>query len=327
MIRPVAGWLLLAPMLLLAPTLAACGQAPDGGGDREVSLAQYEEWKEELSNWGRWGEDDEIGALNLITPEKRLEAVALVREGLTLSLAVDANTVPAVDNADPYEFEMLGIGADRISVAYHGMAHTHIDAMAHWEDDGTFYNGYTPDPDAVLERGHERNSVHNLKDGILTRGVLIDIPRLKGLPYLGPTTPVYIEDIEAWEERTGVRVSAGDALFIRTGVWARREAEGPWLRGRRGESPGLHPSVIPWLRERDIAILGTDRSYVAPSNIPGAAHDFALLYLGVHMLDNCDLGALAEAAAERGRWEFLLMAAPLPIPGATGSPLNPIAVF
>ena len=325
--RYVAGRLLLPSMLLLAPMHTACGQAPEGGADREVSLEEYEEWKEELSNWGRWGPDDEIGALNLITPEKRLEAVALVREGLTLSLAVDANTVPAVDNPDPYEFEMLGIGADRISVAYHGMAHTHIDAMAHWEDEGTFYNGYTPDPDAVLERGHERNSVLNLKDGILTRGVLIDIPRLKGVPYLGPTEPVYIEDIEAWEERTGVRVSAGDALFLRTGVWARREAEGPWLRGRRGESPGLHPSVIPWLRERDVAILGTDRSYVAPSNIPGSAHDFALLYLGVHMLDNCDLEALADAAAERGRWEFLLMAAPLPIPGATGSPLNPIAVF
>lgn len=325
--RLLAGSFLVPLVLVVAPALPASGQVPDSGDAREVSPAQYEQWKVELSNWGRWGEDDEIGALNLITPEKRLEAVALVREGYSLSLAVDANTVQAVDNPDPYEFEMLGIGADRISVNYHGMAHTHVDAMAHWEEDGTFYNGYTPDPDAVLERGHEKNSVHNLKDGVLTRGVLIDIPRLRGVPYLGPTSPVYVEDLEAWEERTGVRVSAGDALFIRTGVWARREAEGPWLRGRRGQSPGLHPSVIPWLRERDVALLGTDRSYVAPSNLPGAAHDFALLYLGVHMLDNCDLEALAEAAAERDRWEFLLVAAPLPIPGGTGSPLNPIAVF
>ena len=325
--RLLAGSFLVPLVLAVAPAPPASGQMPDSSDAREVSPAQYEQWKLELSNWGRWGEDDEIGALNLITPEKRLEAVALVREGYSLSLAVDANTVQAVDNPDPYEFEMLGIGADRISVNYHGMAHTHVDAMAHWEEDGTFYNGYTPDPDAVLERGHEKNSVHNLKDGVLTRGVLIDIPRLRGVPYLGPTSPVYIEDLEAWEERTGVRVAAGDALFIRTGVWARREAEGPWLRGRRGQSPGLHPSVIPWLRERDVAVLGTDRSYVAPSNLPGAAHDFALLYLGVHMLDNCDLEALAEAAAERDRWEFLLVAAPLPIPGGTGSPLNPIAVF
>ncbi len=325
--RLLAGSFLAPLVLAVASALPASGQLPDGGDARDVSPAQYEQWKVELSNWGRWGEDDEIGALNLITPEKRLEAVALVREGYSLSLAVDANTVQAVDNPDPYEFEMLGLGADRISVNYHGMAHTHVDAMAHWEEDGTFYNGYTPDPDAVLERGHERNSVHNLKDGVLTRGVLIDIPRLRGVPYLGPSSPVYVEDLEAWEERTGVRVAAGDALFIRTGVWARREAEGPWLRGRRGQSPGLHPSVIPWLRERDVALLGTDRSYVAPSNIPGAAHDFALLYLGVHMLDNCDLEALSEAAAERDRWEFLLVAAPLPIQGGTGSPLNPIAVF
>ena len=164
----------------------------------------------------------------------------------------------------------------------------------------------------------------------MTRGILIDVPRLKGVPYLEPGTPIYIEDLEAWEEQAGVRVSSGDALFIRTGVWPRRAAEGPWLRGRRpgGSQAGLHPSVIPWLKQRDIALLGSDHpTYVSPSELPGAVHDFALLYLGVHMFDNCDLEALAEAAAERNRWEFLLMAAPLPIRGGTGSPLNPIAVF
>ena len=319
------------PVLLISVmgfSQPAFGQLPDGSSDRDVTSAQYEQWKLELSNWGRWGEDDEIGALNLITPEKRLEAVALVQEGFSVSLAGDANTVQAVDNPNPYEHEMLGIGSDRISVRYHGIAHTHLDAMAHRNEDGTFYNGYTPDADAVLESGHEKNSIHNLKDGVLTRGVLIDIPRLKSLPYLEPGTPIYVEDLEAWEEQTGVRVSSGDALFIRTGVWARREAEGPWLRGRRGQSPGLHPSVIPWLKERDVALLGSDHpTYVAPSNLPGAVHDFALLYLGIHMFDNCDLEALGEAAAERDRWEFLLMAAPLPIRGGTGSPLNPIAVF
>ena len=326
----LAKFFLIPLISVIALSQPACGQLPDGSSDRDISSAQYEQWKLELSNWGRWGEDDEIGALNLITPEKRLEAVALVQEGFSLSLAVDANTVQAVDNPDPYEHEMLGIGSDRISVSYHGMAHTHMDAMAHWEEGGTFYNGYTPDPEAVHESGHERNSIHNLKDGVLTRGILIDIPRLRGLPYLGPSSAVYVEDLEAWEEQTGVRVSSGDALFIRTGVWARREAEGPWLRGRArgGRSAGLHPSVIPWLKERDIALLGSDHpTYVSPSNLPGALHDFAILYLGIHMIDNADLEALGAAAAERGRWEFLLMLAPLPIPGGTGSPLNPIAVF
>jgi len=239
--RLLARFLLLPLIAVIALARTASGQLPNGSSDRDVTSAQYEQWKLELSNWGRWGPDDEIGALNLITPEKILEAVALVQEGFSVSLAVDANTVQAVDNANPYEHEMLSIGSDRIGISFHGMAHTHLDAMAHWEEDGTFYNGYTPDADAVLENGHEKNSVHNLKDGVLTRGVLIDIPRLRGLPYLGPSSPVYVEDLEAWEEQTGVRVSSGDALFIRTGVWARREAEGPWLRGRRGQSHSLHP--------------------------------------------------------------------------------------
>ena len=164
----------------------------------------------------------------------------------------------------------------------------------------------------------------------MTRGGLIDIPRLKGVPYLEPGTEIYIEDLEEWERLAGVRVSSGDAVFVRTGVWARRAVEGPWLRGGRpgGRSAGLHPSVIPWLKERDVALMGSDHpQYVAPSELPGAVHDFALLYLGVHLFDNCDLEALARASAERNRWEFLLMAAPLPIQGGTGSPLNPIAVF
>jgi kynurenine formamidase len=247
-----------------------------------------------------------------------------------VSLAADVDTVKAVDNPNPYELTMLTIGTDRIGVSYHGIAHTHLDSMAHINFNGVFYNGYTPDPETVLKQGHARNSIHNLKNGVFTRGILIDIPRLKGVPYLEPGTPIYADDLEAWEKKTGVKVSAGDALFVRTGVWARRKAVGPWLRGRAegGMSAGLDPSVIPWLKQRDVAILGSDHpQYVAPSNLPGAVHDFALVYLGVHILDNCDLEALADAAAARNRWEFLLTAAPLPIRGGTGSPLNPIATF
>jgi kynurenine formamidase len=125
-------------------------------------------------------------------------------------------------------------------------------------------------------------------------------------------------------------VSAGDALFVRTGVWARRQAVGPWLRGRAegGKSAGLDPSVIPWLKQRDVAILGSDHpQYVSPSELRGAVHDFSLVYLGVHLFDNCDLEALGNAAAARNRWEFLLTAAPLPIRGGTGSPANPIGTF
>jgi kynurenine formamidase len=305
-------------------------QAINPATPHTVTPAEYERWKKELSNWGRWGNNDQLGVLNLITPAKRKQAAALVKEGFSVSMAGDADTVKAVDNPNPYELKMLSIGTDEIRVNYHGIAHTHLDSLAHINDNGVFFNGYKPDPGEVLKRGHDKNSIHNLKNGIFTRGVLIDIPRLKGVPYLEPGTPIYVEDLEAWEKKAGVKVSAGDALFVRTGVWARRKALGPWLRGRAegGRSAGLDPSVIPWLKQRDIAIMGSDHpQYVSPSNLRGAVHDFALLYLGVHLFDNCDLEALADAAAARNRWEFLLTAAPLPIVGGTGSPINPIATF
>ena len=295
-----------------------------------VTPEQYERWKKELSNWGRWGKEDQLGALNLITPAKRKQAAALVKEGVSVSMAADADTVKAVDNPNPYELKMLSIGSDEIAVNYHGIAHTHLDSLAHINDKGVFYNGYKPDPAKVLQQGHEKNSIHNVKNGIFTRGILIDIPRLKGVPYLEPGTPIYVEDLEAWEKKAGVKVGPGDALFVRAGVWARRKAQGPWLRGRAegGKDAGLDPSVIPWLKQRDVAILGSDHpQYVAPSPLRGAVHDFALLYLGVHLFDNCDLEALADAAAARKRWDFLFTAAPLPIVGGTGSPINPIATF
>ena len=310
---------------------ATFSQAP--AAPAAVTLAQYERWKTELSNWGRWGKDDQIGTLNLITPAKRRQAAALVRDGVSVSLAADADTEKAVDNPSPYEYTMLGIGSDRIGIAYHGIAHTHLDAWNHIHANGVFYNGYTPDAAAVAKAGHQRNSIINVKNGIFTRGILIDIPRLKGVPYLEPGASIYVSDLEAWEKRAGVKVSAGDALFVRTGVWARRRALGPWLRGRAegGRSAGLDPSVIPWLRARDVAVMGSDHpQYVSPGPAglpPGAIHDFALIYLGLPLFDNCDLEALAEAAAARNRWSFLLSAAPLPVRGGTGSPLNPVATF
>jgi len=314
--------------LLLLMTLAAVTLSSQPA--HVVTPEQYEGWKKSLSNWGRWGKDDQIGALNLITPAKRKQAASLVKEGVSVSMAGDPDTVKAVDNPNPYEFKMLTIGTDQIGVNYHGIAHTHLDSLAHINDNGVFFNGYKPDADTVMKQGHAKNSIHNLKNGIFTRGILIDIPRLKGVPYLEPGTPIYVEDLEAWEKKAGVKVSAGDALFVRTGVWARRKAVGPWLRGRAegGRSAGLDPSVIPWLKQRDIAIMGSDHpQYVSPANLRGAVHDFALLYLGVHLFDNCDLEAMADAAAARNRWEFLLTAAPIPFVGGTGSPINPIATF
>ena len=190
-------WVLLILMIVLQ-------SAPSGAPPQSVARADFERWKKELSNWGRWGKDDQLGAANLITPAKRRQAAALVTEGVSVSLARDADMQKAVDNPDPFEHSMLTIGTDRIGVVHHGVAHTHLDSLAHIHEDGVFYNGYRPDAAAVMKRGHTRNSIVNLKNGIFTRGILVDLPRLKGVPYLEPGTPIYARDIVAGAKIAGV---------------------------------------------------------------------------------------------------------------------------
>ena len=292
-----------------------------------VTMAEYERWKKELSNWGRWGKDDQLGTMNLVTPAKRKQAAALVKEGFSVSLAHDALTEKAADVPSPYVPKVGGIHND----SFHG-THTHFDSLSHIRHelfDNTMYNDYKASEDEV-KNGFTRNSIINLKNGVFTRGILIDIPRLKGVKWLEPGTPIFVEDLEAWEKRAGVKVGAGDALFVRTGRWARRAALGPWdtSSGPSGKRAGLATSVIPWLRQRDIAVLSCDiPQSVNPSAIFRAAHDFPNVMLGVWLLDSSDLEAVAEAAAARNRWEFLLTAAPLPLRGNDGSPVNPIATF
>ena len=301
-----------------------------------MSAGDVERLVGELSNWGRWGDEDQLGTLNLITPEKRRKAVGLVREGVSVSLARTVETVEAKDNPRPFEHRMLAFGRgtdgqwamDNYSVAYHGLAHTHMDSLCHLFFKGRMYNGFSREE--VTERGAGRLSIDNVKNGILTRGVLIDIPRLKGRPYLEPGTPIYPDDLDAWEKKAKVHVGPGDVLFIRTGRWARRDAVGPWDAKKDGMA-GLHASCAKWLRKRDIAMLGSDAaSDVIPSRIPGVTHPIHVLTLhamGVHIFDNCDLEALGDTAERYNRWEFLLTASPIPVEGGTGSPLNPIATY
>jgi kynurenine formamidase len=191
------------------------------------------------------------------------------------------------------------------------------------------WNGYSVSEFVTREGGAARNSIFTMKSGIVTRAVLYDIPRLKGVPYLEPGTRIFPEDLEAWERKTGASVGAGDALLLRWGRWARRAALGPWPIDEG--AAGLDASVIPWLKKRDIALLGWETpGYVPqpPGDLPRlAVHDFALTMLGVHLIDRADFETLSEAAAMRNRWEFMLTVAPLPIPRGTGSPVNPIATF
>ena len=289
----------------------------------------------ELSNWGRWGKEDQLGAINLITAAKRKQAAALVREGISVSLARDTEKEKSDDNPSPYEHTMTLSGVnnrgqfsvDAFRISFHGYQHTHLDALCHMFWNGKMYNGFSQEE--VTQKGAMKLAIQNLKQGILTRGVLMDIPQLKGVKYLEPGTPIYPEDLEAWEKKAGLKLTAGDAVFIRTGRWARRAEKGAW--NVSANSAGLHASCAKWLKARDVALLGSDAaSDVLPSGIEGLTHpvhQLTLIALGVNIFDNCDLEALSDAAAKRKRWEFLLTAAPIPLTGGTGSPLNPIATF
>jgi len=323
-------WILLTLSMLVAlAALAPLRPAAQGSASRPlVTKAQFDRWQTELSNWGRWGREDQKGALNLITAAKRREAAALVKDGITVSLAVDANETPGPENPNPYERVVTAAGPtyafDRISVYYHGGAHTHIDALSHRLFDGKIYNGFGPG-EVTIEAGAKKGSIYTAHDGIVTRGVLFDLPALKGVPFLAPGTRIFAEDLEAWEQKAGVKVGAGDALFIRTGRWVRQAQT-----GAANDTSGFDASVIPWLKKRDVAVLGSESALDARPSSEGlglAVHDFAIAFLGIHVIDNCNLTALADAAAARKRWTFQLVVAPLPIRAGTGSPVNPVAVF
>ena len=311
---------------LLAGAVAIAAQ-PAGRSPRNA--AEFDTLFQQVKNWGRWGPDDQLGSANLVTAAKRKQAVALVKSGVTVSLAHNPLTERADDNNNPFEHTMLrGNSMDRYAVSYHGYAHSHIDALCHILYKDQTYNGYAR-ADVNTDKGCTKLGIQNLKEGVVTRGVLVDLPRLRGVPYLEPGTPIYVEDLEAWEKKAGVKIASGDALLVRTGRWARREKLGPWNVAQG--AAGLHASVAPWIKARGVAFLGGDAAQdVVPSMVEGVAlpiHTLMITGLGVNLLDNQDLESLGETAAKLNRWEFMLTIAPVPITGGTGFPLNAIAMF
>jgi kynurenine formamidase len=324
--------LIKTPLIgLLLVAFTGCVQADS---DSMVSVAQFDAWMEEISNWGRWGADDELGTLNLITPEKRKAAAALVRDGVTVSLALDLNKTKDELNTNPFEHELSVLqfdghdaAVDKYAVDYHGYAHTHIDGLPHFGHKGKMYNGVSMD--TLTPTGAQKLGIENVYQGIFTRGVLVDMPWLRGVDYLEPGTVIMAEDLEAWEAKTGIRIGSGDVLLLRTGRWERIRQKGQWDFTQ--SAAGMHASVAKWLRARDVSVIGCDGiSDVVPSNVatkPNALHELALVGIGMLILDNLDLGELAKQVQQRNRPEFLFVGAPLRVPGGTGSPLNPLAVF
>ena len=298
-------------------------------------------WMDSLSTWGWWGPDDQLGMLNYVTPEKRLEAMQLVKKGITVSCSrvikpeytPDYAPVPPIhfmassgDNAPDQGF---GGASDFIGMNIHGFNMTHIDTPAHRFWNGKMYNGI--DRKFVSNRDKAtKGGVDVLEDGIVTRGVLLDIARVRGVEWMGPGDGIFPEDLDAAEKAQGVTVRQGDALLYRTGAPKTREAQGPPIPPGR---PGMHAASMPWLFERKVALIAADAATdVDPTGYPGLplglpVHGIAILAMGLWVLDGGNYEQLAEICARENRWEFLFVMSPLRWEGATGSPVNPLAIL
>jgi len=290
---------------------------------------------EKISNWGRWGKEDQRGALNFITAEKRAAAARLAKAGEIVSLALPLSTQTTAENPQPVQHLMLHVGPhavaalDYFGIAPHGMAFTHLDALCHVFRDGKMYNGFSSRE--VGRFGAKKCAIDVTRDGIVSRGVLLDIPKTRKVEWLEPGDPIYPEDLNIAEKMAAVRVDEGDILLIRTGRHQRRKAKGAWDPRREG-LPGLDASCLIWLHERRIAVLGCDAvSDLIPNGYSGELsmpiHVGTLVMMGIHLIDNADLEGLSATCARHNRYEFLFAMAPLILERGTASPVNPLAIL
>ncbi|HEY7430387.1 MAG TPA: cyclase family protein [Streptosporangiaceae bacterium] len=304
----------------------------------QLSEAEFRALYGRLRGQVPWGPADRRGALNYLTPAEVLAACGEVRLGRVVSLGAPVEDWPMPDNPDPMRHQMTGtLGADagrglsfsmdRISMNIHGNADSHIDALCHVMFDGQLYNQVNAD--CVTAAGASELSIAIAAGGIAGRGVLLDVPRSRGVPWLEPGDHVTEADLLATEREQGVRIGRGDIVLVRVGHRRRRREEGAW--DAASARAGLHPAVLPVLAQRQIAALGSDgNNDTAPSAAEGVGfpvHVLAINALGLHLLDYLDLTGLAAACEEAGRWSFLCVIAPLRLPTGTGSPVNPVAIL
>jgi kynurenine formamidase len=292
---------------------------------------------DKLSNWGRWGDADQLGTLNLITPGKRREAASLVKEGISIGCArpilhehamLDVSRPPLHTMLSTGETPTTGRGAssDYFGISPHGLTVSHVDALSHQFWNGKMYNGH-PSTAVTASAGATAGSIEVMKDGIVTRGVLLDITAVLGKPYMDGGEGIFPEDLEAAEARQGVRLTPGDALLIRTGWYQRRLEKGPYHE--QAWRPGLHAASLPWLHERGISLVASDASHdCTPSGYSfSPIHSVGCVAMGLCLVDACQFDDLLPACSQRSRWDFLFVIAPWRWRNATASPATPLAVL
>ena len=298
-----------------------------------------------LSNWGRWGAEDQLGTPNLITPDKTKRAVQTVKEGVRVSMARTISFEASTDSPIPPVHFMVESGegwasgdkvtsrtvpgaTDYFGMIFHGLTITHVDSLAHYFWDGRTYNGF-PAHLVSTGLGATFGSVEEAKNGMVTRGVLVDVPMIRGIDWMERGEGVMPEDILAAEERCGFQVGEGDILLVRTGQLHRRNVEGPVDRARGWTA--CQAACLPLFSERGIAMLGSDTGNdVSPpqySRVLSPIHQVGITAMGLWLLDNANLEEVADACRQRNRWEFMVSIGPLRLHNTTGSPVNPIAVF
>jgi kynurenine formamidase len=309
---------------------------------KPVSKEAFDKLFQSVCNWNRWGPDDEKGTLNYIRPEHIRRAAGLVRKGLTVSMAAPIDLVAGPDNPRPAVRYMVqdfdihsALGEPQFSTDYlasevHGDCRTHIDALCHVAYQGKLYNGKPSS--AVTSRGPTIQDITAYAHGVVGRGVLLDIPRLRGVKWLEPGEAVNREELEAAEQAQGVRLDEGDIFLFRTGHHRRRVELGPWNNGYDGEGKeGLHVDAMTLLHERKVAaFLPEGDGETVPSNVEEVAHPIHALQIaamGMACADSLQFDELVKVCEEQGRWEFLVVAVPLRLPGGTGSLFNPIAIL
>ncbi len=298
--------------------------------------AEVESYFARLNNWGRWGNDDQRGTFNLITLEKRAAAVALARSGRVVSLARDLTAQPTLNYHMLCPVQRGGSKAavDYVGMVYHGVTVTHMDALCHVEYHGKLYNGRSFE-DNIRFGGAKWGALDSWFDGVVTRGVLLDVAVARQEGYVRVGNPVTPPELDAAAARAGVTVEPGDFVVVRSGREA-YEAAGanaaPSISTQGlanvDARPGLHISCLEWLRERDVAGVAWDMLDERPV---GYGMDFGvhlgIPLLGLCLIDNVDPERLVAACAEENRYEFLFVAMPLRIAGSTGSPCQPVAIF